>query len=232
MPRNPSDMVAAAFSNPEAIARYAEGPPRFVPGFADLHRMTAILLAERTRADARVLVLGAGGGLELKALAVAHPGWTFDGVDPSAEMLKLAQTTLGPLADRASLHEGYIEDAPEGPFDAATCLLTLHFLAPDERRRTAMEIHRRLKPGAPFVAAHLSFPQGEDERDVWLSRYAAFAIASGAEPAQAENARAAISAHLDLLNPEHDEAILREAGFRDVSLFYSAFTWRGWIASA
>jgi tRNA (cmo5U34)-methyltransferase len=222
----------AHFSNPDAVARYAEGPRRFVPGFADLHRMTSVLLAERAPADARVLVLGAGGGLELKALADAQPGWTFDGVDPSAEMLKLARTTLGPHTARAVLHEGYIEDAPEGPFDAATCLLTLHFLTPDERRRTAMEIHRRLKPGAPFVAAHSSFPQDQSERGLWLSRYAAFAVASGADPAHAENARAAVSAHLNLLSPEQDEAILRDAGFCDVSLFYSAFTWRGWIASA
>jgi hypothetical protein len=37
----------AHFSDPEAVMRYAEGPPRFVPGYADLHRMTRILLAER-----------------------------------------------------------------------------------------------------------------------------------------------------------------------------------------
>ena len=43
----------AAFSDPEAAARYAEGPPRFVPGFADLHRMTGILLAEQAAPDAR-----------------------------------------------------------------------------------------------------------------------------------------------------------------------------------
>jgi len=61
--------LLAPFSDPEAVARYAEGPPRFVPGFADLHRMAALLLAERAPEDARVLVLGAGGGLELKAFA-------------------------------------------------------------------------------------------------------------------------------------------------------------------
>jgi tRNA (cmo5U34)-methyltransferase len=88
------------FSNPDAVKHYAEGPPRFVPGFADLHRMTGILLAEQTPQDARVLVLGAGGGLELKALAEAEPGWTFVGVDPAAEMLKLAERTLGPLTTR------------------------------------------------------------------------------------------------------------------------------------
>lgn len=224
--------LLAHFSDAQAVARYAEGPPRFVPGFTDLHRMAGLLLAERAPGQARVLVLGAGGGLEMKAFAEAQPDWTFDGVDPAAEMLKLARQTLGPHAARAQLHQGYIDDAPEGPFDAAACLLTLHFLAPAERRRTLAQIHRRLKPGAPFVAAHSSFPQQTDERARWLSRYAAFAIAAGAAPDKAENARAAIAARLETLTPEEDEAILRDAGFTKVSLFYAAFTWRGWVAYA
>jgi tRNA (cmo5U34)-methyltransferase len=224
--------LLAHFSNLEAMTRYAEGPPRFVPGFADLHRMTRILLAERAAPDALVLVLGAGGGLELKALAEEEPGWRFLGIDPSAEMLKLAEQTLGPFGARAQLQQGYIDDAPDGPFDAATCLLTLHFLETNERRRTAREIHRRLKPGAPFVAAHSSFPQVDGERARWLSRYAAFAIASGADPDRANNARAAVEVFPNLLSPEQDAKILREAGFHDVELFYAAFTWRGWIGYA
>lgn len=222
----------APFSDPAAVARYAEGPPRFVPGFHDLHRMTGILLAERAPAAARVLVIGAGGGLELKALAQAYPGWVFDGVDPAAEMLKLAAETLGPLGARVRLHEGYVDGAPEGPFDAATCLLTLHFLPPEERRRTIIEIRRRLRPGAPLVVAHASFPQGEGERRRWLSRYAAFATAAGTDAAQTEKARAAIETHLALLSPEEDEAILRAAGFSGVGLFYAGFSFRGWVAYA
>lgn len=220
------------FSDPEAVARYAEGPPRFVPGFADLHRMAMLLLAERAPDDARVLVLGAGGGLELKAFADAQPRWTFDGVDPAAEMLKQASRTLGPRAERVRLHEGYIDDAPQGPFDAAACLLTLHFLDYDERLRTVREIRRRLRPGAPFVAAHSSFPQQEGARALWLSRYAAFALGSGADREQVEKMRAAVEAHLSLLSPERDEELLSEAGFSQVSMFYAAFTWRGWVAYA
>lgn len=220
------------FSNPQAVARYAEGPPRVVPGYNGMQCMATLLIAERVPEDARVLVLGAGGGLELKAFAQARPGWTFDGVDPAAEMLKLAERTLGPLASRARLLQGYIDDAPEGPFDAATCLLTLHFLALDERRRTAAEVHRRLKPGAPFVVTHFSIPQGEGERALWLSRYVAFAVASGFEPDKVANARAAIDKQLTILTPEQDAAILREAGFSNVSLFYAGFTFRGWVAYA
>jgi tRNA (cmo5U34)-methyltransferase len=229
---DPADNVLLKpFADPEAVARYVDGPPRFMPGFADVHRMSAILLAERAPPDAHVLVVGAGGGLELRAFADAQAGWTFTGVDPSAEMLKLAARTLGAQASRATLVEGYVDDAPEGPFDAATCLLTLHFLDRDERRRTAMEIRRRLRPGAPFVAAHSSFPQ-DANRPQWLARYAAFAVAHGVDPVLAEGARANVDASLALLSPEDDEAVLREAGFKDVTPFYAAFTWRGWVAYA
>lgn len=219
-----------AFNDPESVARYAEGPPRLVPGFADMQRMALLLLAERAPGHARVLVLGAGGGLELKAFAEARPNWRFDGIDPAAEMLRLAGAMLGPLASRVHLHEGYVDAAPEGPFDAATCLLTLHFVAVEERRRTLREVRRRLRPGAPFVVAHHSFPQAGEERERWLSRYAAFAVTSGVEPGKAEVARATIGAHLPILAPEQDEALLRDAGFVDVSLFYAGFTFRGWVA--
>jgi tRNA (cmo5U34)-methyltransferase len=224
--------VLDGFKNAEAIANYAEGPPRFVPGFDALHRMTTILLAERAPAAARVLVLGAGGGLELSTLALAQPEWSFVGVDPSQPMLDMARRGLGPLMERVELVHGYIDDAPPGPFDAATCLLTLHFLDAPERLRTARAIHARLKPGAPFVAAHSSFPQDPSSKAVWLARYAAYAVASGADPRQAATARDAIEAHLDMLEPSEDEGILREAGFSDIAMFYAAFTWRGWIARA
>jgi tRNA (cmo5U34)-methyltransferase len=77
--------MLASFKDPETARRYGDGPRRFMPGMDDLHRMTAILLAERAPEDGRVLVLGAGGGLELRALAQAHPGWTFLGV--SADLI-------------------------------------------------------------------------------------------------------------------------------------------------
>jgi len=221
----------SSFSDPQAVARYAEGPVRQVPGFHALQQMTSLLLAESVPATGHVLVLGAGGGLELKVFAGAQPGWHFTGVDPSAEMLKLANSTLGPLASRVEFYEGYIDTAPVGPFDGATCLLTLHFLPAEERLHTLVELRRRLKPGAPLVVAHHSFPQSEREKARWLGRYAAFAVASGGMSASnARNAISAIGGRLPALSPEQDVALLREAGFDTVELFYAGFTFRGWIA--
>lgn len=223
-----SSRDAAAFNAAHARS-YAEGPPRQVPGFAGLHRMTSMLLAERISPHGRVLVLGAGGGLELKAFAEDHAGWTFDGIDPSADMLRVAKQIAGPHSARIRLHEGYIDAAPVGPFEGATCLLTLHFVCRDQRLGTLRQIHRRLMPGAPFVVAHISLPQAEPERSIWIARHVAF---GGIDPANAESARRAIATKLSILSPEEDEALLREAGFSNVSLFYAGLSFRGWVGYA
>ena len=153
-----------SYFNEQGAASYLDGPPRQVPGYAGLLRMAMLLIAERVPVDARILVLGAGGGLELKAFADAHANWTFDGVDPSAPMLRLAAQTTADHAARIRLHEGYADIAPNGPFDAATCILVFHFMTREQRLDALRQLRRRLKPGAPFVLAHISFPQAEPDR--------------------------------------------------------------------
>ena len=211
---------------------YRDGPPRQVPGYASLHRMISMLLAERAPAEARVLVLGAGGGLELRALAEAHPGWSFDGIDPSADMLRLASETIAPYADRVRLYEGYIDTAPDGPFDVALCLLTFHFIPREQRLPTLRQIHRRLQPGAPFTLAHVSFSQMEPGRSQWIARHVAFGAPDGLDPARFEAAKQAIATRLTILAPEEEEAMLAEAGFTDISLFYAGLSFRGWVSYA
>ena len=220
-----------SFSDPAAVASYADRARRSVPGLDVLHGIVEQILAESVPNDGRVLVVGAGGGLELTHLAERHDGWTFDGVDPSAPMLDVARETMGPLAARVALHEGYVTDAPEGPFDAATCLLTLHFLPRDERLRTLREIRRRLRPGAPLLTFHHSVP-ANDARAAWLERHARFAAGPDADPAQVAERAAALSMQLPILDPDEDEALLREAGFEDVGTYYTALTLRGWLAYA
>lgn len=208
---------------------YLEGPPRQVPGFASLHRMVEMLLAERVPEDGRALILGAGGGMELKALADAHAGWTFDGVDPSANMLELAAETVRPHTDRVRLHHGGIEAAPRGPFDGATCLLVFHFIEITERARILAGLRQRLRPGAPLVLMHISFPQAEPERSQWIARHAAYGAPPDTNPAHLAAAREAIGTRLTILSPDEDEAMLAKAGFERTSLFFAGLSFRGWV---
>jgi len=219
----------------EHARSYTERPPRQVPGFDSLHRTAGMLLAERTPANGRMLVLGAGGGLELKALAASHAGWSFDGVDPSAAMLDVARDTAAPYLDRMQLIEGYVDSAPDGPYDGATALLTFHFIPRAQRLQTLQQLFRRLKPGGVLLLAHLSFPQTEPARSHWLARHVAYPATADTAPEQLVAAQemmkeALAAGTLTILAPEEEEAMLGEAGFENVALFYAGLGFRGWAA--
>lgn len=213
-------------------ADYIEGAKRNVPGLDGLHRMTGLLLAERVPEQGRVLMVGAGGGLELKALAEQRADWTFDGVDPSLDMLALARETIADLAGRITLHPGDISAAPDGPFDGAVCLLVFHHISPDDRKVTLNGIRRRLKPGSPLIVAHVSFPLNEPEYSSWIERHIEF----GAPPQMGSDARHAAKVGMrgkTFIRPPEDElALLRETGFKEIVQFYQAISFRGWVAYA
>lgn len=218
------------FSDPAAVAAYATDTPRKVPGLADLHRMTALLLAEAAPTAADVLVVGAGGGLELAAMAAFESRWRFVGVDPSPAMLDLARQVVAPVSARVRLITGTVDQAPAGPFDGAACLLTLHFLAHAERLRTLREVHRRLRRGARFVMAHHAPPEGGVER--WMGRSIAFGAKGHPDPGSTLAAARRMITGLPLLAPSEEEKLLCLAGFVDVELFYAAFSFRGWVGTA
>ncbi|MEL6666374.1 MAG: class I SAM-dependent methyltransferase [Pseudomonadota bacterium] len=224
--------ILELFDDPNHAKDYAKGPASFVPGFEALHQMAAVLIREYSAPSPSVFVHGAGGGLEIEAFARENPNWSFLGVDPALPMLNAAKARLSDFGDRIDYHHGVAEDSPHGPFDAATSFLTLHFLDADARRSAVSAIVERLKPGAPFITVHCSFPQSLDARELWLTRHREFVIASGVAPELAEAARKANSENLELYDPEMDAEILQDAGLSEVTPFYSAFTWRGWFGRA
>ncbi len=218
------------FANPSAISTYVEETPHRVPGLADLHRMMMLLLAEQAQDAAHILIVGAGGGMETKALAEAQPTWRFTGVDPSAAMLDLARQTLVPFADRVELLEGTIDRAPDGPFDGATCILTLHHIDRNERLQTLRDIRRRLKSGARLVIAEHAAADPDPAR--WMMHTVAFGDHSGIDWTKSAATAKMLTEHLSLLTPGEEEEMLREAGFSEVALFYAAFSFRGWVSIA
>ena len=220
----------SAFSDRFGVATYATDTPRKVPGMADLHRMTALLLSEQSPDAAHVLIVGAGGGLELVSLATARPGWRFTGVDPSPAMLDLAREAVEPFAERVQLIEGTVDQAPGGPYDGATCLLVMHFLQRSERLQTLQAIRGRLRPGARLVVAHHSPPEGRAER--WMARSAAFAAGLLTDQASVLATGKLMAERLPLLTADEEEHLLRAAGFEDVERFYAALSFQGWVASA
>lgn len=223
------------FVEPERVQRYIEqGPPAFTPGHSGMLQMIGVLLGERMPNDGQLLVIGAGGGLETRYLAGVEPRWRFVGVDPASAMLDLARAVAGPVAgDRLALIKGTVLDAPDGLFDAATCILVLGLIADNGGKlATLAEIRRRLKPNAPFILVDQCIDRSAPDVERRLARYANFALRSGVDANTVASAKAAIGA-LESMAPDwRNEELLLDAGFRDAEVFYVGMAWRGWVAYA
>ncbi len=204
-----------------------------VPGYRVLHDLAGTILSAELAADASVLIVGAGTGMEVLEWGKEHPGWRFTASDPSEAMLSLAKQKLAQAAmlDRVTLHTGTADQLPEDAvFDAATLLLVLHFLSTDEQRHTVLEaIANRLAPGAPFLIATL-FGDTDSTRYKKLAAWnKAWSIRQGMDPKQAEEHFSSTRKDLCVIPEERVKGLLRDAGFIDIQRFFQAAGFGAWV---
>lgn len=211
-----------------------EGRGQFVPGYGAMLQMCAQLIAERAGDDASILILGAGGGLELESFHARRPRWKFCAIDPTPNMLAEARERAKACGawDQVNWVDGTIEDAPEELHDGATCLLTLHFVPPPEKLATLQRLRARLKKGAPLLLVELCANKNAPDYERLLGRYHRFATDSEAPPALVDYVVGRVKTVLHTQSSERNETLLAEAGFTDVGLFFAALAWRGWVAYA
>jgi tRNA (cmo5U34)-methyltransferase len=221
--------------NRSLSASYEQGPRWFVPGYDASHAMAAVLLRDRVADQGRILVIGAGGGVELALFASECDSWSLVGVDPSREMLEQARRKVDTVgaSHRVSLVRGYVEDAPRERFDAATAFLCLNFIPDDGRRLDALrEIHSRLVPAGTFLMINGCTDMKAPRFDEYLRLYGAFARRNGAPPEIIEGAVRMQRETLFSVLPDREEELLAQAGFTGVHLFYCGLWIYGWLACA
>ena len=103
----------------EALAR------RVIPGYSTLFPMIAAVIDPDLPPAGRVLVVGAGTGIEMVTLKRVRPDLRIHGVDPSEQMLELAKRRVAgaEVTSGVTFQLGYAADVPPAPlFDAATLL--------------------------------------------------------------------------------------------------------------
>ena len=107
-------------------------------------------------------------------------------------------------------------------------------LVPDDGSKLDLlvEARRRLEPDAPFILVDQCLARSDPEFERRLDRYAAFAELSGVDDETVAAARAGVADAPGMVSASRNEQLLREAGFRDIEIFYVGMAWRGWAAYA
>jgi tRNA (cmo5U34)-methyltransferase len=218
---------------PEHVARYLDGPPVFIPGYHASHIMAAAILAQRLEQDPHILIVGAGGGVEVAQFAAHLPGSRFTAVDPAESMIDLGRVTTKDVTppERIDWHVCDALSAPPGLFDAATAFLCLMFVPDDGSRLEQLRaIHQRLKPGAPFLMMHAATDDALRKRD--FERFAAHGRLRGADEEWIGYALEMNRNQTHILSDTRERELLEAAGFRVDGLFFKGLWIHGWEATA
>tara|TARA_R110000803_G_scaffold142967_1_gene209163 strand:- start:703 stop:1401 length:699 start_codon:yes stop_codon:yes gene_type:complete len=185
--------------------------------------------------NARILVVGAGTGAEIIALAARHPGWHFTAVDPAAAMLDVfrEKAAAAGILERCTVHVGYIESLPDTPVhDASTSLLVSHFLQTEGSRGAFFaEIAHRLKPGGLLVNADLAADLTDPASGPVFAAWDQMMTESGATPEGLDTYRAGFGQDFAVHPPAAVAALMAGNGFGLPSLLLQTLLIRTWLAA-
>lgn len=214
--------------------RYEKLAHQLIPAYAQLFPATVALLEGEVTDDADVLVVGCGTGIELTTFGKSKPDWRLTGVDPSPQMIRLAQEKLRDegLEDRCELLCGYTNDLPRVPaFDAATLFNVMHFLPDDGAKLVLLEnIAARLRPGGQLVMVDLhGDPSSETFRRL-MSGWQEFMLLRGLSIEERAVFLDRLRQGMHYVPATRILELLNEAGFGQVIQFYNWFLYGGWVA--
>lgn len=152
-----------------------------------------------------LLDLGCGTGLELDAVYRRFPGARVTGIDLCRPMLDVCAEKYAQKKP-VLLCGDYVEHNWEpDAFDAAISFETLHHLTEAEKRTLYRNVCRALRPGGRYVQGDYA---AADAREEAALRSELAALTQNGEAAGGGRV------HFDTpFTPQHDCALLREAGF-------------------
>jgi tRNA (cmo5U34)-methyltransferase len=230
-------MAAMKFEDQQVpnLDDYPRLAEQFIPGRLAIFAIAESALLELLPENAaKILVVGAGGGEEILRLGQNNPHWSFVGVDTNKPMVDIARRRLAesPVGTRSRVETMTIEALEDNGFDAATCILTAHFV-PDDGAKLAFfkAIRSRLKPNAPFAIFDGVGVAGEARtellRRIWTRHAMRNGVAEAAAKSNAENFK-----NVAVVSEEREEDLLTSAGFQHLTPIFRGLAIKGWLAFA
>lgn len=172
-------------------------------GAKEFYAYTASLLP--TAADAEILDLGCGTGLELEEYFAVNPNARVTGIDLSASMLRKLSSKFENRSIRLICGSYFDVPLGTGEYDAVVSVESLHHFTKEQKRKLYSKLKKSLKPDGYFVLT--DYFAGSDELE---SEYFAQLEALKKEQGITDDE----FYHYDTpLTVEHEIEILKESGF-------------------
>ncbi|MEY8745324.1 class I SAM-dependent methyltransferase [Bacillales bacterium AN1005] len=216
--------------------RYEQTIAMKIPGYAHMHDLMERLLAASLMngPQARLLVVGAGGGKEVTLLGSRHPEWSFTGIDLSEPMLQLAARRVAELKleSRVNLRMTSIEAmSEEVMYDGATCMLMLHFVQGLEaKKRLLHNLAAKLKPGSPLLIAAVNADLHSPAYATIMNAWREHMLHVGITLDEWERFADSLRRESDPISSEVMVQLLKECWFADITRYFGSFWVEGYYA--
>ncbi|WP_071189125.1 class I SAM-dependent methyltransferase [Trichormus sp. NMC-1] len=206
-----------------------------LPGYEVMHNMALSVLRANIPERANLLIVGAGSGMELVKFSQSNSHWQMLGVDPSSNMLSIAQNKIDEhgLSERIKLFAGYTHDLnTTSLYDAATCILVMHFL-PDDGSKLALlkNISQRLKSSATFILVDIFGEKETDQFERMISIIQVYWEQMGMNPEKRIQGLETIKKGVFPISEMRVVELLQQAGFGNILRFYTGLWVGGWVAT-
>ncbi|WP_413558260.1 class I SAM-dependent methyltransferase [Bdellovibrio sp. HCB209] len=203
-----------------------------IPGYDLLQELISAVLDVEVPTSARMLVVGSGTGEEIIRVASRYSGWKIDGVEPSAEMNRIAaeKTGIYKSQNHIRLHETKIEDYPltEG-YDVALSVFISHFIPDDGRKQQFFQkIADHLKPGAPFIFADM-MKQNDSVGEKFIANNYFWAKTQGMEMSKLKELPDRLRNLFQPTTEDRIKMILSQVGLRFEGRFVQSLGYSGYV---
>ena len=211
----------------EQATHYNDRITRLVPGYELLHQLTNAQLKVTLKDNAHILVVGAGTGKEILALAALNPTWQFTAQDTSSDMLAIAKQAFEEhgIAKRVNVIEGEL-DKLSTMADAALCLLVMHFLKDDGSKKQLLKnIKANLNKGANLFISDLMKPETDFEREAQITVCADLGLSDAGQAYTAQN----LDSEFYPLDRMRFSELLNECKYGIPKLYFKALGFSGYV---
>jgi tRNA (cmo5U34)-methyltransferase len=203
---------------------------RSVPFYDEMQGLITDLAGQFCKPGTSVYDLGSSTGTTLGTLANACPidNLSYIGVDASSAMIEVAQSRLGEIGSVSFLQHDLncslrIENA-----SFVILNLTLQFVDPINRQRCLTEIFEGLNPGGGVCLIE-KIDVDSGFATVYESLYHAFKKRQGYSDMEIKGKQEAIKGVLNPSTVNHNEQLLKNAGFSQIDMFFRWLNFAGWV---
>ncbi|MEK7015441.1 MULTISPECIES: class I SAM-dependent methyltransferase [Bacillus] len=223
--------------NDSTINTYERMIPLKIPGYFTLYEMMNHFLSTTIPlgiSAPHLLVIGAGGGQEIISMGKQNQTLEFTGVDPSKLMLQLAKKRIEreELQNHIHFTHGTVHSLlPDQLFDAATCILVLHFIPNiNQKKELLKEISNRLKPGAPFFLSTINGVRHTNKFSAQLNAWRNHMLQNQIPLEDWERFENSFEKEMFPISETDLLTIMEECGFTQITRFFTSFLIDGYVA--